>query len=242
MKKHFDDKSRSKSIDSKSHNNSVCSILKDPSRSKLKHHRSVRFIEPEDFSSEESLESKSVCQQQSKIQMLKTPAGAFFQESSPKEPQAHKPVSGSSKLIIKNHKAQDIQYNKPDSKIKAQLHKVVVKNKGGKGYHFSASPKFEPKIINYEFRDKNFYDKLSKFIFSKPPGITKKHVGKCSEDNRLNACVSNSVHSGNKSVDMVFSPSEPNSSKVYYKSLGVQNANKNTQGRIFKPQSSYLLN
>ncbi|OMJ79424.1 hypothetical protein SteCoe_20579 [Stentor coeruleus] len=242
MKKHFDDKSRSKSIDSKSHNNSVCSILKDPSRSKLKHNRSVRFLEPSDFSSEESLESKSVCQQQSKIKILKTPVNAFSQENSPKEPKLHKPISDSSKLIIKNHKAQVLQYNKPDNKIKAQLHKVVVKNKGSKGYHFSASPKFEPKIINYEFRDKNFYEKLNKFVYCKAPGISKKQVSKCAEDNKLNAYASNIVHSGNKSVDMVFSPSEPSTAKVYYKSLGVQNVNKNTQGRIFKPQSSYLLN
>ncbi|OMJ82446.1 hypothetical protein SteCoe_16855 [Stentor coeruleus] len=242
MKKHFDDKSRSKSIDSKSHNNSVYSILKDPSKSKLKHHRSVRFIEPEDFSSEESLESKSVCQQQSKIQILKTPVNDFFKQNSPKEPQPYKPVSGSSKLIIKNHKAKDLQYNKPDNKPKAQLHKIVVKNKRSKGYHFSASPKFEPKIINYEFRDKNFYEKLNKFIYCKPSGICKKKTGKCYESDKLNACDSSSVYIGNKSVDIVSSPSEPNSGKVYYKSLGVQNMNKGVQERIFKPQSSYLLN
>ncbi|OMJ80756.1 hypothetical protein SteCoe_18914 [Stentor coeruleus] len=245
MKKYHDDKCRSKSIDSKSHNNSVCSILKDPSRSKLKHQRSVRFLEPEDFSSEGSLESKSVCQQQFKAQKPKGKKKSLLQYSSPRQPIAekHDHSHNLDKYMIKDHKSQDMQYNHKESKIKPQIHKFIVKNKTNKGHNFSASPKFEPKVINYNFRDKNFYDNLNRFISHKSSTSPKRHINhKHHEDTKLNVSVSNSHHSANKPVGIVSSPCEPNSAKVYYKSLGVQNLHKNMQGRIFKPHGSYLLN
>lgn len=141
------------------HKKHSVSILKDPSKSKLKHNRSVRFLEPEDFSSEESLENKSVCQQQTKE--IPKPLNKFFIRdylnffnretfNSQQNPRSKKQVE--EKKIVKNPK-------KMSEKGKSKP--------GTKPGFSSTDPGFEPKVINFQFRDKNFYAKLNKFIKGK---------------------------------------------------------------------------
>jgi hypothetical protein len=163
MKTYQVEVSRSLSVEP-DHKSSVNSILKDPSKSKLKHNRSVRFLEPEDDSSEESLESRSVCQQQTKetahpvrlnvvndfirINKRESCLNTLFQPSKPN------PSTSKKKEEVKVIKNTEKIINKANSKQK-------------KNFHSSASPKFEPKVINFEFRDKSFYAKLNKFISTK---------------------------------------------------------------------------
>lgn len=175
MKSHLPEMSRSMSVEPKHHKSSLSSILKDPSRSKLKHNRSVRFLEPEDYSSEESLETKSVCQQQTKaaIQVICQPFMNDFIRLNKRESYMSNPVNSippQPPIFIK--KREELKIIKNSKNV---VNQSSAKAKPKK-FHSSASPKIEPKIINFGFRDKNFYEKLNKFICNKvsSPGKTDK--------------------------------------------------------------------
>ena len=154
--------SRSLSVEPDHNKSCVSSILKDPSKSKFKHNRSVRFIEPEDFSSEESNEAKSVCQQQSKD--MPRPINNFFVRDYLK---CYKREScASQKVPVKKGKLEEEEEKKKvknSKRVCSRVQSKIVK----KNSNTSIEPKFEPKVMNFGFRDKNFYAKLNKFITGK---------------------------------------------------------------------------
>ena len=166
MKSYLPEMSRSMSVEPKHHKSSLSSILRDPSKSKLKHNRSVRFLEPEDYSSEESLDNKSVCQQQTKaaIQVVCQPFMNDFIRLNKRESYMGNPANNAipqPPVFIKKREEFKMIRN-PKNVIAQNSAKIKPKK-----FHSSASPKFEPKIINFGFRDKNFYEKLNKFICNK---------------------------------------------------------------------------
>ena len=162
------ERSRCKSTGSNSNNSSVCSILKDPKKGKLKHQRSVRFEEPDTFSSNDaSFDIKHMCE-------IKT---------SPKSAPAAMPSNislGLSKPVFSDYSPSQFLINKPNHRSSRstvvsnvsttpntspiKILSIVKSNKAGE---VNLSPKFQPKTLNYEFRNESFYQKLNKFISAK---------------------------------------------------------------------------
>jgi len=183
MKKSFQEISRSMSLRTDRRKHSVSSILKDPSRSKLKHNRSVRFMDAESSSSSDSsIEPKPTCQQQSKVVLasqsitsttsipqpapLKPPANlqTFGQSApipAPKFLKRDSYASQQTPTFIK--KPEETKPKKPKKKVPEKSPTKTPK----KNFHSSASPRIDQKVMNFGFRDSNFYAKLNKYISSK---------------------------------------------------------------------------
>ena len=149
MNKSYQEISRTRSLGPGRHKTS---ILKDPSQTKLKHNRSVRFIDPES-SSEESLEAKPICQQQIKD----PPPPILFQATNLKFIKRESCVGQVVPTFIK--KGEESKTQRAVKKFQGKLVK--------KTFHSSASPKIDQKVMNFEFRDKSFYAKLNKFMSNK---------------------------------------------------------------------------
>lgn len=158
LKVSYPQNSRSLSVEPDHNKSCVSSILKDPSKSKFKHNRSVRFLEPEDFSSDESLDTKSVCQQQSKD--VPKPINNYFVRDYLKFNKRES--CASQEVQVKKGKFEGNKVKNSKNVINKVQGKIVKKN-----CYSSTEPKFEPKVINFEFRDKSFYAKLNKFIKGK---------------------------------------------------------------------------
>lgn len=179
MKKTYQEISRSMSLRTDRHKHSVSSILKDPSRSKLKHNRSVRFMDPESSSSDSSIEPKPTCQQQSKVNL---PSPTIISPVSNIQPAPVKPAQipppPAPKFLKRESYASQVTptfIKKPEEvKLKKSSKKLPEKppdkspvKSPKKNFHSSASPRIDQKVMNFGFRDSNFYAKLNKYISSK---------------------------------------------------------------------------
>ena len=162
------ERSRCKSTGSNSNNSSVCSILKDPKKGKLKHQRSVRFEEPDTFSSNDaSFDIKHMCEIKTSPKSapvaipsiislgLSKPA---FSDYSPSQFLLNKPNHRSSRSTVVSNASTT------PSASPTKILSIVKSNKAGE---LNLSPKFQPKTLNYEFRNQSFYQKLNKFISAK---------------------------------------------------------------------------
>ncbi len=135
---------------------------------------------------------------------------------------------------------QGLKLAKPENR----LEKVFLTKRSSKKRNSSISPKFEPKMINFDFRDQRFYEKLNKFIINKNSVSPERAPQKDIEENKLNICVS--VASNTKSEasrqESVVTKAE-NSHLVHH--LSNKSPSKPTQQRrprFLRPQSSNLLN
>jgi hypothetical protein len=167
MNKSYQEISRSKSFGPRN----KTSILKDPSQIKLKHNRSVRFLDLES-SSEESVECKSVCQQQIK-DPPPPPPPILFKSNQLKFVKRESCANQVIPTFIKKN-----EESKTGRNAKKLPSKPVKKS-----FHSSASPKIDQKVMNFDFRDKNFYAKLNKFISSKGSVSPERTDGKSEEMN-----------------------------------------------------------
>ena len=169
MKKHdsYQSRSRYQSTGCNSNNSSISSILKEPGRSKLKHQRSVRFEEPDDFSSNEiSFDIKNINIKPT-LSPKNTSNNIFTVNQSPPKPNFSE-YSPQVSVYSKSHKSSKSsiipnQFAYPNS----SPIKIISVTKLSKASESSNSPKFQPKTLNYEFRDQSFYQKLNKFINAK---------------------------------------------------------------------------
>ena len=154
----------SKSVHSEWSQGGVASILKDPSKSKLKHNKSVHFEDFDALSSDESLESKSFCQQQTRENAT---SHRFFNQhcqSGLKNQTVEKIALVQSNKFTQNRviKKEDAYPDFPHNK--KQFIKVNSANKTKKQKINNKSPKPVPNAISYGFRDKKFYENLNRFI------------------------------------------------------------------------------
>lgn len=153
---------RCKSTGSNSNNSSISSILKEPGKCKLKHQRSVRFEEPNTFSSNDASFDLN-----SPIQVKPSPKSAQVPSYSMQDSGFSKPKFSdfSPKIQTKSHKASKsliTSYTPSQSPVK--IVSVVKTVKPNEVLH---SQKFYPKTLNYEFRNESFYQNLNKFINAK---------------------------------------------------------------------------
>lgn len=182
MKKSYQEISRSMSLRTDRRKHSISSILKDPSRSKLKHNRSVRFMDAESSSSDSSIEPKPTCQQQSKVVLpsqsitspISNPQPAPLKP--PQNPQtlAQNPPIAAPKFLKRESYASQLTptfIKKPEEtkpkKLKKKAPEKSPTKSPKKNFHSSASPRIDHKVMNFGFRDSNFYAKLNKYISSK---------------------------------------------------------------------------
>ena len=160
-------KLRSRSIESRKSNDYVISILKDPSKSNLKHNKSVHFDDRLDILSEESNETKASYQQQYK-DIEKTP---HFCSVLCKDKEKHSSIDNKFHFKMNNFeqkiKQKEFDTNKETKAKKNRFTKGISTKVKLNSSESSSSPKFAPKIINFQFRDQGFYEKLNKFIIHK---------------------------------------------------------------------------
>ena len=151
-----------------SNNSSVSSILKEPGRSKLKHQRSVRFEEPDDYSSNEvSFDMKNSCNPQGKQSPKITPNNSFMINKTPIKPNFSE-CSPQPSINSKNHRSSKSSViSSQDTYPNSSPIKILSVTRLSQNNYSSNSPKFQPKTLNYDFRDQSFYQKLNRFIKAK---------------------------------------------------------------------------
>lgn len=138
----------------------ISSILKSPGMPKLKHHRSVRFEDPDSMAKPYGSFDLSPIS----ISISPSPQSCLFTDtSSPiqKDHQVH--VSVSPNIAKYYHQKERELFSKemPNNyPSPVKIIKVVKLTKRKKSALFT---KFKPRVLSYDFRNEEFYKKLSKF-------------------------------------------------------------------------------
>lgn len=171
--------SSSKSLHSEHGRYGVASILKDPSKSKLKHNKSVHFEDFEPLSSEESFNSPTFCQQQTKQSVTRQNFLNFYCPKLIKTPAKEKLNQNHTNSFKKSPNSDKGKSPQNVSPSKKKFIKVVSAKKINKMTRISVSPIVVNSVINFEFRDQRFYKNLNKFISVKEPG--KEEISKKTE-------------------------------------------------------------
>lgn len=147
-----------------SNNSSVSSILKDPSKSKHKTNRSVRFEQPEDTPDYDCIHKIS----ESCIQQNPNSPKSSFSSKPPAK--SHHPDRSSTLSNINKKQNPDknaiISIKSPE--VLYSPIKTFRSSKFSRPIQSSTSPISKPKTLSYDFRTQDFYQKLSKFINTKP--------------------------------------------------------------------------
>ena len=138
----------------------VSSILKKPSKFKLKHQRSVRFEEPDSSPQSDTMtEHNTLSLQQgllspnTSFSITQSPQKSLFSNESPKSYQrSHRPKQSSQSI--------------PDSYNQSPI-KIITKAKQSKAAESKESPKDGQSTLKLECRDASFYSKLNYFLNAK---------------------------------------------------------------------------
>jgi hypothetical protein len=158
-------RSRCQSTGCDSNNTSISSILKNPSKLKLKHQRSVRFEEPKSSSSsDKSFDTKIY----NRVESISPNCTLKTKQFVPKTSSIIEKTYSPQAISIKSYK-DTIKTSKP-IETTGTIFTPIKKQSNSKQLKLpqhTVSPKFEPTTLNYEFRDLDFYQKLNKFISSK---------------------------------------------------------------------------
>ena len=156
--------SSSKSVHSEYSQGCGASILKDPSRSKLNHNKSVHFEDFDALSGEESLESKSFCQQQTRENAKSRQIFSQYSQIGRKYPNVNTIANAQSNPFTQNKFSKKDEVDPDFSCNKKHFIKINPKNKIKKSKIKSNSPKPILNAISFGFRDKKFYENLNRFI------------------------------------------------------------------------------
>jgi hypothetical protein len=138
----------------------VSSILKKPSKFKLKHQRSVRFEEPDSSpQSETTNEHNTLSLQQgplspnSSFSINQSPQKSLFSNESPSS-------------YLRSHRPKQSSQCIPDSYNQSPI-KIITIAKQSKAAENKESPKEGQKTLKLECRDATFYNKLNYFLNAK---------------------------------------------------------------------------